>query len=103
MGGLFGGGGKPPRWPKIFKKRSGNPRLQNRLAGVVPSAARPATFERTVHPLSRLLGTPRCRGGLCDREPWRPATAAEGPGKAWGGSAAHACPSARTAGASRAG
>ena len=51
--------GKPSIWDKTVSKRSGNVRLKNRQAGVVPSAARPSKLCTTVHTLYLCFGNPR--------------------------------------------
>src|SRR5712691_2390488 len=59
IGWRFRGRGKSSMFDNTVSKRSGNPRLKNRAAGVVPSAARPSKFCSTVHTLERRLGKPR--------------------------------------------
>jgi hypothetical protein len=51
--------GKSPMWDNTVSKRSGNGRLKNRIAGVVPSVARPSKLCSTAHTLYRFLGKPR--------------------------------------------
>ena len=59
IGWRFRGRDKSSTLENTVSKRSGNPRLQNREAGVVPSEARPSKVCSTLHTLSRRLGKPR--------------------------------------------
>jgi len=59
IGWRFRGRGKSSMFDNTVSKRSGNPRLKNRAAGVVPSAARQSKLCSTVHTLERRLGKPR--------------------------------------------
>ena len=53
------GRGKTSIWDNTVSKRSGNVRLKNRAAGVVPSAARQSKLCKTVHTLYLRFGKPR--------------------------------------------
>src|SRR5215831_15306431 len=80
--------------------RSGNDRLKNRDAGVVPSAAQQSKLCNTVHTWERRRGRPRWLCCIWEREPLRPSTAEDARWNALACSAAHACQPASTSGLS---